>query len=409
MSKYAIEVENLCVRYKELQSYSIKNNLFSRIGKKPSYFEAVKNLSFKVEKGDIVGIVGTNGSGKSTTLRAIAGIFSPNSGSIDLHGNSISLLSIGVGFQKELSGRENILLSGMLLGFSEKEIRAKMHEIIAFSELGKFIDAPVRTYSSGMYSKLAFAITASLETDIILIDEILSVGDIRFRQKSFKKMRELISDKDRTVLIVSHDKKTITNLCNKVLWIHEGRLVQYGNTEAVMEEYEKFMTSQMPSTQIKNAYLQVREYEEGATFQWQYMDPLTGKWRASAAPGSATPKIVARVGYQYRCVIIKADGETYYTDILTPDPNAVLEDTKEPSPEMVLDEQKYGTLEVTGFPAESSFKWQFFDPRTKSWRASTSAGSNTTKLIARKGYRYRCVITDSEGQVHISEIMGIKR
>ena len=156
-----------------------------------------------------MGIVGKNGSGKSTMLRALAGIFSADSGSIDLHGYSISLLAIGVGFQKALSGRENIYLSGMLLGFSEDQVKAKVGEIIEFAGLGKFIDMPVKTYSSGMYSKLAFSITAILETDIMLIDEVLSVGDAKFKKKSYQKMKELIMDKDRTVIIVSHSSDTI--------------------------------------------------------------------------------------------------------------------------------------------------------------------------------------------------------
>ena len=241
MSEYAIEVENLCIQYKTLKKYSIKQSLFKGRRKKEQDFAAVKNVSFKIKKGEILGIVGKNGSGKSTMLRAIAGIFSPNSGSIDLHGNSISLLSIGVGFQKDLSGRENILLSGMLLGFSEQQIMERMESIIEFSELGEFIDAPVRTYSSGMYSKLAFSITAILETDIILIDEMLSVGDTRFKKKSFKKMKELISDKNRTVVIVSHDMKSVAKLCTKVLWINDGELVMLGDTKEVLEAYEKFM------------------------------------------------------------------------------------------------------------------------------------------------------------------------
>lgn len=241
MSEYAIEVENLSIQYKTVQKYSIKQSLLKGKRKKADTFEAVKNISFKVEKGEILGVIGKNGSGKSTLLRAIAGIFSPNSGSIDLHGNSISLLSIGVGFQQELSGRENILLSGMLLGFSEKEIQERMDEIIEFSELGEFIDRPVRVYSSGMYSKLAFSITAILETDIILIDEVLSVGDTRFKKKSYNKMKQLISDKDRTVIIVSHDTRTIANLCNNVLWINNGELVKFGDTKTVLAEYEQFM------------------------------------------------------------------------------------------------------------------------------------------------------------------------
>lgn len=241
MSEYAIEVENLCIHYRGLKAYSIKQNFFTFKKRKVDYYEAVKNVSFKVKKGEILGLVGKNGSGKSTMLRAIAGIFSPNSGTVDLHGNTISLLAIGIGFQKELSGRDNIILSGMLLGFTEEQIREKMDEIIEFSELGKFIDAPVRTYSSGMHSKLAFSITAILETDIILIDEVLSVGDARFKKKSYKKMKQLISDKDRTVVIVSHDRKTIADLCDKVLWLNDGELVQYGDTETVLDAYDEFM------------------------------------------------------------------------------------------------------------------------------------------------------------------------
>lgn len=242
MSEYAIEVNDLCINYRGLKSYSIKQNLLRGKRNKVEDFEAVKHVSFKLEKGDILGLVGKNGSGKSTMLKAIAGIFSPNSGTIDLHDQTISLLSIGVGFQKELSGRENIFLSGMLLGFSEQQIKDRIDEIIEFSELGKFIDAPVRTYSSGMHSKLAFSITAILETDIILVDEVLSVGDARFKKKSFNKMKELINHKDRTVIIVSHSDETIQKLCNKVLWLNDGELVEFGNTEDVMPKYIDFMS-----------------------------------------------------------------------------------------------------------------------------------------------------------------------
>ena len=241
MSEYAIEVKDLCISYRGLKSYSIKQNLLKRKKNKVQVFEAVRNVSFSVKKGEILGLIGKNGSGKSTMLRAIAGIFSPNSGTIDLHGNSVSLLAIGVGFQTALTGRENILLSGMLLGFSEAHVKAHMDEIIEFSELGKFVDAPVRTYSSGMHSKLAFSITAILETDIILIDEVLSVGDSRFKKKSYAKMKELISAADRTVVIVSHENKTIRDLCDKVLWINDGELMQFGETDEVMKAYEEFM------------------------------------------------------------------------------------------------------------------------------------------------------------------------
>ena len=195
-----------------------------------------------MEKGQIMGIVGKNGSGKSTLLKTLSGIFSPDEGTVDLHGHSVSLLSIGVGFQKDLTGRENIFLSGMLLGFSEQQVAALVDEIIEFSELGKFIDRPVRTYSSGMYSKLAFSITSTLKTDIMLIDEVLSVGDAKFKKKSYAKMKELISDKERTVIIVSHNSDTIRKLCDSVLWMHEGKIKMQGDPQEVMQAYEEFMS-----------------------------------------------------------------------------------------------------------------------------------------------------------------------
>ena len=215
--KHAIEVKDLVISYQNLKKTSIKKTLLHLKRQKPDRFVAVKGISFYVREGEILGIIGKNGSGKSTTLNALAGIFSPDSGSIDLNGHSISLLSIGVGFIREMTGRENITLSGMLLGFTEEQVKAKEQEIIDFAEIGEFIDMPVRTYSSGMYSKLAFSITAILETDIMLIDEVLSVGDQKFKKKSYEKMKSLISNKDRTVVIVSHSIETLKQLCDTVM------------------------------------------------------------------------------------------------------------------------------------------------------------------------------------------------
>lgn len=237
----AIEVKDLKITYKCVKSLSMRKSLFHLRKSKLEVYEALRGISFEVKKGEIMGIVGKNGSGKSTLLRAIAGIFSADSGSIELESDSVSLLSIGVGFQKKLSGRENIILSGMLLGFSEQEVRDKMDEIIEFANLGKFIDMPVKTYSSGMYSKLAFSITAVLETDIMLIDEVLSVGDAKFKKKSYKKMQELIMDENRTVVIVSHSAETLEKLCTSLLWLHEGEIKMQGDTKTVLDAYNEFM------------------------------------------------------------------------------------------------------------------------------------------------------------------------
>ena len=243
MAESAISVKDVKIRYRCFKKVSLLKTIFNpKKFSKTEYFEAVKGVSFEVEKGQILGIVGKNGSGKSILLRAIAGIFSPDEGTIDLHGHSISLLSIGVGFQAKLTGRENIYLSGMLLGFDKEQIDERLDEIIEFAELGAFIDRPVKTYSSGMYSKLAFSITAVLETEIMLIDEVLSVGDAKFRKKSYEKMRSLITNKDRTVLIVSHDAGTLRKLCDTILWIHEGEMKALGPTAEVLPDNEKFMS-----------------------------------------------------------------------------------------------------------------------------------------------------------------------
>ena len=237
----AISVKDLHITYKSLKAVSSKRAIFSFGKNKLEVFEAVRGVSFDIEEGQVVGLIGRNGSGKSTLLRAIAGIFSADKGEIDLHGKSVSLLSIGVGFKTGLSGRDNIILSGLLMGFKKQEIEAKMDAIIEFSELGDFIDKPVKTYSSGMYSKLAFSITAIMETDIMLVDEVLSVGDEKFKKKSFDKIKELISDKTRTVVIVSHNSDTLKKLCDHIIWINKGELMMQGKTNEVLAAYKEFL------------------------------------------------------------------------------------------------------------------------------------------------------------------------
>lgn len=235
----AIEVKDLHVEYKTLRQVSVKQALLSFHKPEVSVFEALRGISFNVNQGEILGVIGKNGSGKSTLLRSIAGIFSPDKGTINTFNNSVSLLSIGVGFQKNLSGRDNIILSGLLLGFSKKDILSKMDEIIEFSELNEFIDMPVKTYSAGMYSKLAFSITAIMESDIILIDEVLSVGDASFKKKSYSKMKEIITDSSKTVVIVSHSMDTVRKLCNRAICLHGGKVILEGNPDSVISTYEE--------------------------------------------------------------------------------------------------------------------------------------------------------------------------
>lgn len=234
----ALEVNNVVVDY-----YSIKRRQLKEIFKlnKKEKFRALDNISFKVNKGEVIGIIGQNGSGKSTLLKTIANIFEPDSGSINSFGNKVGLLSLGAGFDNNLSGYENIFLSGMLLGYNKKYIKSIINEIIEFSELKEFIYKPVGTYSSGMYSKLSFAIAAFLEKDIILIDEVLSVGDIHFKEKSSNKIKELISDKEKTVIIVSHSISTVKDLCDRIIWLDEGKIMEQGEPKQILKEYKEFM------------------------------------------------------------------------------------------------------------------------------------------------------------------------
>lgn len=240
MEKIALDVNHVSIDYRDLSHMRLAKSFAKGEVKKSNVVRAVNDVSFSVNQGEILGIVGRNGSGKTTLLRSIAGIFQPDEGYIDVHGNRVSLMAIGIGFNGNNTGRENILKSGMLLGCRLDYVKEHMDEIIEFSELGDFIDRPVRTYSSGMYSKLSFSVTAILDTDIMLVDEVLSVGDEKFRKKSYKKMEELMLS-DRTVLIVSHATDTLKKFCNRVLWINDGRFMQMGPTEDVLEAYDEFM------------------------------------------------------------------------------------------------------------------------------------------------------------------------
>lgn len=240
MSELALEVSHVSIDYKDLSHMSLHKTLAKDGVRRARTFRAVNDLSFTLEKGKILGIVGRNGSGKTTLLRSVAGIFQPDEGYIETFGNRVSLMAIGIGFNGNNTGRENILKSGMLLGCELDYIKERMDEIIDFSELGEFIDRPVRTYSSGMYSKLSFSVTAILDTDIMLVDEVLSVGDEHFRQKSFKKMEDLMHS-GRTVLIVSHATNTLEKFCDQVLWINDGNFMMLGDTKTVLEAYEKSM------------------------------------------------------------------------------------------------------------------------------------------------------------------------
>ncbi|MFL5350514.1 MAG: ABC transporter ATP-binding protein [Hyalangium sp.] len=202
------------------------------------YIEALRGIDLTIPQGKTVGIIGRNGSGKSTLLKLMTGIYTPTSGSIEMRGRISALLDLGAGFHPDFSGRENILINGIILGMTRAEIRARMDQIIEFSELGDFVDEPVRTYSSGMYARLAFAVATHVDPEILIVDEILAVGDEHFAKKSMAKMTEF-KKAGKTIVLVTHDLSTIERWCDMAVWIDAGRVRGVGNSSALVEEYKR--------------------------------------------------------------------------------------------------------------------------------------------------------------------------
>jgi len=216
-------------------------------------FDALRNINFNVKKGEVVGIIGRNGAGKSTLLKILSRITSPTDGSITLNGKVSSLLEVGTGFHSELTGRENIYLNGAIMGMNKDEINKKFNQIVKFSELEEFIDTPVKRYSSGMSVRLAFSIAAHLEPDILIVDEVLAVGDLSFRNKCLNKIHGITTDSKRTVLFVSHDMSSIKALCSRVIVLEKGELIYDGNVSEGIELYsDKCQLSSLEKNGIFN-------------------------------------------------------------------------------------------------------------------------------------------------------------
>ncbi|HEY9649380.1 MAG TPA: ABC transporter ATP-binding protein, partial [Coleofasciculaceae cyanobacterium] len=258
MSDTVIRVENLGKKYsighQKRESYttlrdvlaegtkSLGRQLLMPFGKKQrnstvEEFWALKDVSFEIQRGDRVGIIGRNGAGKSTLLKILSRITEPTTGRIAIKGRVASLLEVGTGFHPELTGRENIYLNGAVLGMSKVEINKKFDEIVAFAEVEKFLDTPVKRYSSGMYVRLAFAVAAHLEPEILIVDEVLAVGDAAFQKKCLGKMEEVAEKEGRTVLFVSHNMGTVKSLCNSAVLLEKGRVSRQGLTSQVVDSY----------------------------------------------------------------------------------------------------------------------------------------------------------------------------
>jgi ABC-type polysaccharide/polyol phosphate transport system ATPase subunit len=239
-----IRVEDVSVTYRtSLESAPTLRSTVLKLGRRERIvreIEALKGVSFEVPEGQVLGVVGANGAGKSTLMRTVAGILPPNSGRVEVHGRVSTLLALGVGFNRKLTGRQNVVLGGLAAGLSREILKEKYDEIVAFAELEEFMDMPMRTYSSGMYGRLAFAVAVVMEPEILLIDEALSVGDARFRKKSFRKMRELCGE-DRTILLVSHALGSIVDLCDQAIWMHKGELRMWDDAQTVVDSYTEFL------------------------------------------------------------------------------------------------------------------------------------------------------------------------
>ena len=243
MGNEVVIVEDVSMKFRLDQNrvQSLKEFIVKGLSRQMKYkeFSALKNVSFTVEKGDVIGIIGRNGSGKSTILKCIAGIYKPTSGKITARGNIVPMLELGSGFDMEMTGQENIFLNGAILGYSEAFLKEKYEEIVEFSELGDFIYEPIRTYSSGMLMRLAFSIATVVNPEILIVDEILAVGDARFQEKSQARMNELMGG-GTTVFFVSHNIEQIKEMCNKVAWLSYGELKMFGDTKVVCSAYENW-------------------------------------------------------------------------------------------------------------------------------------------------------------------------
>lgn len=242
MAQTMVEVNNVTVKYKMANDRvsSLKEFIIKKAKKQitEKEFLALNDVSFTVDKGDVVGIVGRNGAGKSTLLKVVSGIQKPASGNVVLGGKVVPMLELGAGFDIELSGKENVYLNGAVLGYTKEFLDEKYDDILAFSELGDFINMPVRNYSSGMVARLAFSIASMINPEILIVDEVLSVGDENFQKKSRDRMVELMSG-GSTVLFVSHNVQQIKDICNKAVWLKKGRVVMTGDSETVCNLYQE--------------------------------------------------------------------------------------------------------------------------------------------------------------------------
>lgn len=253
-SNIVIDVRNITKKFRIYfdKGGQLKEKLLFRKRNRYEEREVLKGISFQVQKGEAVGLIGHNGCGKSTTLKLLTKIMYPDSGEIVMQGRISSLIELGAGFHPDMSGRENIYTNASIFGLTKKEVDARFRDIVEFSELADFIDNPVRTYSSGMYMRLAFSVAINVDADILLIDEILAVGDTNFQTKCFNRLRELKAN-GMTIIIVTHDLSTIEKFCDRAIWLNDGLIVREGRSDEVVDAYFSFMNNKKIETEVKPA------------------------------------------------------------------------------------------------------------------------------------------------------------
>ncbi len=303
MQDTVITIEHISKQYRlgTIGTGSLRQDL-RRLWKKEIEYEskdhiwALDDISFDVKMGDALGIIGSNGSGKSTLLKIISRIVQPTRGKVRGRGKISSILEVGTGFHYELSGRENIYMSGYTLGMQKEEIEKKFDEIVAFSGIEKFLDTPVKRYSSGMYVRLAFAVAAHLEPDILIVDEVLAVGDADFQKKCMGKMQASSNSDGRTILFVSHNLQAVENLCNRAIWLHKGKIADMGQTGAVVRSYLASTKTDLTGTHWDNP-------EEAPGNEWIRMKKI------SARAADSEPFITVKTP-----VLIEAELYSFVTD-----------------------------------------------------------------------------------------------
>jgi lipopolysaccharide transport system ATP-binding protein len=305
MSQPIISVENLSKYYRLGEMKSAQSNLLSLktvfgANKRNNHSRdlwALKDVSFEVPAGQVMGVVGRNGAGKSTLLKILSRITDPTEGRAVVRGRVGSLLEVGTGFHPELTGRENVFLNGSILGMSAKEIRSKFDEIVDFSEIGHFIDTPVKRYSSGMFTRLAFAVAANLDPEILIIDEVLSVGDAAFQKKCLVKIRNLMKS-GRTVLFVSHNIGSVSELCSSAILLHKGRILTTGTTTEVIEQYARLIAQESANDTAKR---DLADFDAASV-----RITSVGTRKASGAPDTVfdiSDELVLEIDYEVRAVL----------------------------------------------------------------------------------------------------------